>query len=410
MLFKFKKKYVPGLNTLAHQPIVPKHIWGAIKDPVAFANPNPVATGPFTEVLQFENQIYVLGVNPFYWQKEKIKIKGLRFPAYPGNEQANLALINGEIDWSGNFVPAVDRIFVEKNPQHHHYWFPQVGTMVFLYLDVTTEPFSNLRVRQALSHAIDRDLMVKVAMYNYTEPAYPTGLSQGLKTWRAPEVAQEMTWMTYDPNRALELLAEQGFHPNAAGRLEHAELGLLRLEIMVVSGWSDWVRATQVIVQNLKSIGIESRVRTYDFGTWFEKMQKGQFQGGVGWSTEGTSPYNFYKWLMSPETVQPKDALASSNWHRFGLKAALPPLEILETETDDKLRYEAGVKLQRLFATHFPAIPLFANPAWGAFNTKRFEGFPSKDNPYARLSPNALPEALLVLTELTMTQSQKELP
>ena len=37
--------------------------------------------------------------------------------------------------------------------------------MVFLYLDVTTEPFSNLRVRQALSHAIDRDLMVKVAMY-----------------------------------------------------------------------------------------------------------------------------------------------------------------------------------------------------------------------------------------------------
>ena len=93
---------------------------------------------------------------------------------------------------------------------------------------------------------------------------------------------------------------------------------------------------------------------------------------------EGTSPYNFYKWLMSPETVQPKDALASSNWHRFGLKAALPPLEILETETDDKLRYEAGVKLQRLFATHFPAIPLFANPAWGAFNTKRFEGFPSQ--------------------------------
>ena len=72
VVFDFKKKYVPGLHTLAHQPIVPQHIWSLLDDPVAFSNPEPIATGPFTEVLQFENQIYVLGRNKHYWNKEKI--------------------------------------------------------------------------------------------------------------------------------------------------------------------------------------------------------------------------------------------------------------------------------------------------------------------------------------------------
>ena len=47
-----------------------------------------------------------------------------------------------------------------------------------------------------------------------------------------------------------------------------------------------------------------------------------------------------------------------------------------------------------------PAIPLFPNPSWGTFSTRRFTGFPTADDPYARLSPFAQPEALLVMTRL----------
>ena len=45
-------------------------------------------------------------------------------------------------------------------------------------------------------------------------------------------------------------------------------------------------------------------------------------------------------------------------------------------------------------------IPLFPGPLWGAFNTRRFTGFPDQDDPYAPLSPNLEPQALLVLTRL----------
>ena len=47
-----------------------------------------------------------------------------------------------------------------------------------------------------------------------------------------------------------------------------------------------------------------------------------------------------------------------------------------------------------------PAIPLFANPLWGAFNTKRITGFPTAEHPFAKLSPFSDPEDLLVLTAL----------
>ena len=57
-------------------------------------------------------------------------------------------------------------------------------------------------------------------------------------------------------------------------------------------------------------------------------------------------------------------------------------------------------KLSSLFEELAPAIPLYPNPVWGTYSTKRFRGFPSNSNPYAALSPNKEPECLLVLTEL----------
>ena len=130
--FIFSRIYVPGFEVLAGQPIVPKHVWSNVDDPVKYTDPNPIGTGPFTEIVKFTNQVWELGKNPNYWQKGKPKIDKLRFPAFLSNEQATLALIKGEVDWSGNFIPAIDRIFVSKDPEHNKYWFPKSGGSIFL--------------------------------------------------------------------------------------------------------------------------------------------------------------------------------------------------------------------------------------------------------------------------------------
>ena len=56
--------------------------------------------------------------------------------------------------------------------------------------------------------------------------------------------------------------------------------------------------------------------------------------------------------------------------------------------------------MQELFIENAPAIPIFADPSWGVYSTKRFTNFPNPDNPYAQISPNAGVENLLILTKV----------
>lgn len=398
--FSLKKQYVPGLVYIGHQPIVPKHIWKDVANPVTFSNEEPVATGPFTKIDVFENQIYEIGRNPNYWQKGRPALRGLRFPAYPGNDQATLGLLHDEIDWAGNFVPDIDRIYVQKNPAHHGHWFPLVGGTVMLYANTQRGPLSDTRVRKAISMAIERDLLVKVAMYGYTRPADTTGLHDGYARFRSPEKLVADDWTIFNPEMANKLLDEAGYARRTDGTRLAADGSVFEFDVQVVTGWSDWMRAAQVIARGLKRIGINSTVRAYDFSAYFDKLQKGDFALSIGWSSDEPSPYHFYRGLMAGALVKPIGEAAPQNWHRFRSEKADALLNAFEGATEDAEQSRLALELQRIFAEEAPAIPLFLNPAWAEFNSLHFQGFPSKNDPYAKPSPYSAPECLLVLTRL----------
>jgi peptide/nickel transport system substrate-binding protein len=400
--FVFERVFIPGFDEIAAQQIVAEHAWKGVADPVAFANENPVATGPFTEVRVFRNQVYELGRNPDYWQAGRPFVEALRFPAYPSNDRANLALVFDEVDWAGNFIPAVDRVYVSRRPEAHHYWFPLTGSSIFLYANTTRPPFDDPRVRKALSMAIDRDLLVDVALYRYSRPADATALSDGYAAWRNADIAAEGDWVRHDPEAAERLLDEAGL-PRGAGGVRCLPDGTpLRYEILCVSGWSDWVRASQVIARGLGEIGVPAAVRTNDFSAWFQRVQEGNFDLSLGWSFEGPTPYLFYRWLMSSATVKPVGEVATGNWHRYGSPAADSALTAFEREADPGAQRGLADDMQRIFVREAPAIPLYPNPSWAEYNTGRFSGFPSAADPYADPSPNKFDrgECLLVLTSL----------
>ncbi len=394
VLFSFRKPFASGLDALAHQAIVPEHIWSKIENPVEFANPEPVASGPYTEILHFGGQLWDLGQNPHYWQDLSKSPKALRFPAFPSNEQAALALLQGEVDWAGNFLPAIERIYVGRNPEHHKYWFPLVGTSVLLYPNNTDPMFSDVRVRKAISYAINREKIVQIAMHNYTKPAPVTGLSPAYGSWRAPKE----DWTTHNTQKAKKLLLEAGYSFDSANILRDPDGKQVSLRLSVVSGWSDWVRAAQVIAQQLSAIGIHTRVEGRDFGAWFSALQKGEFQLSLGWSTEGPTPQAFYGDLMSAQKTKPIGVTAAVNWHRFSDPQTDKLIEEFERTPNAKTQRTIIQKLQDRFVENAPAIPLFLNPSWGECNTERFTGWPSAENPYARLSPNNPPETLLIMT------------
>ena len=285
--FTFHRPFVPGFEDIAGVPIVPKHVWQDVKEPLVFANPEPVGTGPFTEVKRFTRQVFELGKNPHYWQQGKPKVDVLRFPALISNDQANLALVTGEIDWGGNFVPAVERTFVQRDPKHHHYWFPLTGDTVFLYANTAKKDFAEVSIRKAISRAIDRELLVRVAAYDLSKPSDSTAMSDVWRQWK-PTRQGASEWLTYAPEEARRVFTQ-------------ADLKGKVFEIVVVSGWSDWVRAAQVIARQLREAGLDVRVRVLEFTPWMQAMQTGDFDLGIGWSLVGATPYRFYRGLMAQE-------------------------------------------------------------------------------------------------------------
>lgn len=396
---ELERPYVPGFDALAHQLIVPEHVWRDIDDPMRFDNPSPVATGPFTNVLVFRNQVYELGRNPHYWQPGKPAVSKLRCAAYPSNDQAQLALIDGAVDWAGTYVPAVERTYVARDPDHFHYWFPTVGATVFLYPNTRRAPLQDVRVRRALSMAIDRERLASIAMEGYTRPSDGTGLSDAYAAWRDPEAAGA-AWVRHDPAEASRLLDAAGWTRDGDGVRRGPDGATLELTIEVVSGWSDWVRAAQLVARDLAAVGVRADVRVYELSTWFDKLQRGDFDLSIGWSLDGPTPYRTYRWLMASDTVRPLGEAAPGNWHRFGDPGANAIFDSFEREVDPDRQRALVAELQRRFAEVAPAIPLFPSPMWGTFSTRRFVGFPNADDPYALLAPHAEPQALLVLTRL----------
>jgi peptide/nickel transport system substrate-binding protein len=408
--FAFQRVFIPGFGEIAAQQIVPEHIWKDIEDPVSFANEDPVGTGPFTEVTLFRNQVFELSKNPYYWQEGVPHFKALRFPAYPSNDRANLALVFDEIDWAGNFVPAIDRVFVARSPTTHHYWFPLTGSTIFLYANTVRPPFNDVRVRKAFSMAVDRELVIDVALYHYSRPADATGLSDAYTAWRDPEAVAAGDWVQYDVKAANALLDDAGCVPGEDGIRRTPDGKTMKFEILTVSGWSDWVRAAQVMARGFSDIGVDASVRTYDFGAWFQRVQEGDYDLSLGWSYEGPTPYNFYRWLMSSETVVPVGQTSMGNWHRYASAAADSALGAFEREADPAKQHVLANKLQWIFVREAPAIPLYPNPSWAEYNTSRFIGFPTEEDPYADPSPNKFDrgECLLVLTTLEPVEPVEE--
>ena len=172
------------------------------------------------------------------------------------------------------------------------------------------------------------------------------------------------------------------------------------LEILVVSGWSDWVRAAQLVARDLTELGLKVRVRTLEFGTWFGRVQSGDFDMSIGWSAEGSTPYQLLRGLMDPKLVFPKGKKGVQNWHRFGDERAGVLLDQLATTVDPATALDLVHQLEDRFYATLPSIPLFPNPSWAVFNESKYRGFPKPEAPYAGGSPNALPEAALVLRRL----------
>ena len=397
--FSLSRAYSPALFELGQQIIIPKHIWSEIDDPAKSTNEKPVGSGPYTEVTRFAAQAFELGKNPNYWQPEKQKIAGIKMLAFSGNDGANLAAVNGDVDWADQFMPNIEKTFIAKDTAHRHYWFPPTGSMINWQLNTTKAPFNDPVVRKALSMAVDRDAVTKIGMAGYTVPADCTGLSGSYEKWKNPAVRDTCEWTKLNVERANQLLDEAGYTKDADGKRKLKDGKPFEFEFSVGSTSSDWLSVGNVIAQNMEAIGVTMKVDSPDWSAVVAGYELGDFDSGIVWSPNDPTPYKFFAAMMGTATVKPVGKKAADNYQRFGDPRADALLQQIAGTGDPAAQTEAVNKLQELFNENAPVIPLFPGPEWGAFNDTRFIGWPTEQNPYASLSARS-GRTVMILTSL----------
>jgi len=397
--FDLNRAYSPGLSEIGQQAIVPKHIWEKIDDPAKYQNTKPVGSGPFTEVANFSAQSYDLLKNKNYWQKDKKLFTGIRVVNYPGNDAATLAGINGDIDWGLGFIQDIDKTYVAKDPKHRGYWFPAVGSTISLALNTTTAPFDDPEFRKGVSMALDRKEIVAKGMDGYAEPADCTGLNGSQKPWRDDAVTSSCDWTTFDVEKAKARLEAAGYHLNSQGQRLDKSGKPIEFTMGVGSASTDWIAVIQIISRQLKAVGITATPKVQDWSQINQALFNGEFQGNIAWSNGGITPYEFYRGQMGCDTVKPVGEAATTNFQRVCSQEADQLLAQFAAAVDEKQQKSIMAKLEQLHVDIAPTIPLFPGPNWGTYNSIRFSGWPSKDDPYATLSASD-PSAVIVMTTL----------
>jgi peptide/nickel transport system substrate-binding protein len=384
--------------------VVPKHVWSKVQNVETFTNSNPVSSGPFNRIGRFTSQDYVFNKNPQYWQKGKPKIRCLQYVRAASNDAALALIQSGQVDWTHNFVPNVEKAYVARDKKHFHAFYATTAYPISLVLDTSKYPYSIIAFRKALSLAINRQMVSKLGEYGYAPPTDAIGLSGLFPKWvRDPAIKKRAKQMAkYNPAGARKLLTGAGF-TYRGNNLIDPKGDRVKLDIHVISGWSDWVASNQIITRNLRDIGIDSNVALEpDWGAWWPNASSGKvptllWQGG----SQG-SPYGFFYANLSRNAYIPpgEDATATGNWQHFADDKATTLLNQWKVTLNPRKQQRIATQLQKVWLDKLPIVPLFIGPRWSTYSTKYFHCFCSKKNYYGDPIFTTFPDNILSFTRI----------
>jgi peptide/nickel transport system substrate-binding protein len=391
-------QFVNQAKILTKTPMVPKHIWSAIKDPTTDINKNPVGTGPYT-LKSFTPQSTTLTVRDGYWQ-DPPKVKELRYTSYADNNAQTTALANASSEWSFVFIPNYKTVFVDKDPKNNKVFPASVLGIHGLWLNTTKKPFDNPALRRAMDMVINRNDIFQQAEAGWFHPEVTsvTGIpTPAGDSFIAPEYKDQTHKV--DVEGAKKVLTEAGFKLDGTTLKDPAGKAVT-LTLTDPAGWSDYITSLEIVKDNLAAIGIAATVDKANQEAWQKSVEEGTFDASLHWTNGGATPYDLYQTIMDGALLQPiGKASPQGNFGRFNNPEATAALRAYANAADDAGRTTAMNTLQKIFVEQMPMLPVGADNAGGAYVTKNWVGWPDEQNPYAPAQPTQ-PNALDIILHL----------
>ncbi|ASJ07079.1 ABC transporter substrate-binding protein [Thermococcus pacificus] len=348
-----------------------------------------VVSGPY-KLYYFDELRIVYERIDDWWGKD---IFGLPSPKYVvhriylSNEQALLDLRQGNVDWSGIFIPNVGNFkdigtFYKGKP----YFRP--GAFVVLYFNHREPVLQDPNLRKAIAYAINYQEVLTKAFYDYSpQPSMSLVFTvfPHYRTWLNTTLAQEYLGnpegkMPYDPERAKQILAQAGYKDvDGDGFLETPSGEKIELNIIIPTGWTDWMIAADLIAHNLQEIGLNVVANPVDYGQYWGMINGAGYTLALGWTNSPSfyHPWDTYRYVLDPRLTPP-----TANWGFYNNSKALELLvEAAKAKSSEELM-KYYTEIQKLIYEDVPVIPIAYSVQWYAYSEKYWTGWPNQDNPW----------------------------
>lgn len=394
VVFHLKSEDVPSLTIIGQTYILGAQHWGKVKDPTTWRDPNPVGTGPFV-LGNYTDQQYSMDKNKRYWQADKIAIKHLILPA----TNTQLDTVTRGYDWAYSFISDVKGTWGAAS-KTNTYWFPP-GGVIGLIPNLTKAPYDDVNVRRGISLALDRDDIAETATEGNLTAAAQTGLILPNQQQYVNRDIPNSGVVTQDTKAAIASFEKSGYTVQDGKIVKDGKQ--LSITITTANGYSDWLRAAQEVRRDLTAIGVKVTISAPQPAGYQQAINNGTFDMAMGGMGNG-DVYQAFNSLLSSDFYQPVGKSTVNNYERYKNADTQKLLDEYKATTDTAKQREILDQLQEIVYDDLPVIGMYYGGLWGLFNTSKFVGWPSAEDPY--MAPQNYDSApLLIFSKLRLRDS-----
>jgi peptide/nickel transport system substrate-binding protein len=351
---KLVRPFAPFLQTTAEAMFVfPKHIWQDVADPQAFTTPTAFIGSGAYKLVEYsqEEGTYLFEANPDFF----LGLPYVRRIEFVPTSDDILALSNGDIAAFDKFGGVTEEMLAPFRQAPFAVKEAPGEWGMFLYFNLAKEtPLQDVRVRQAIAHAVDWQAMVERVLFGFGDVGNP-GFLPPANPYYNPDVTQ----YPYDLDKARTLLQEAGYDGTP----------------IQVAYSPDWImaspRVVEIIEAGLSEIGIPLQKVTMDQATIDAAATEGSYELLItGFGGLGADPDQLRRNFAS--TSQSSGFSRAVGYHNATFDALA---EAQVSMSDPAERKAAMNEMQAILARDLPALALYYTDRVVVYNADVFDNW-----------------------------------
>ncbi|SSC13063.1 Extracellular solute-binding protein family 5 [Mesotoga infera] len=241
---------------------------------------NPIGTGPFKFVAYQPGQRVVIAKFNEYWNPDLPLVDEVEFRIIPDNQAALMSFMAGEVQ----MLPRLDAIQADILMDRYNLISAEQNMVQLMAMNLAREPFDDLKVRKAINLAIDKEEIIEIVANGYgtalgsnMSPIMERYYQEGLEDYYKTDVVA-----------AKSLLAQAGYPEG------------FKTKITVPSNYQFHVDTAQVIVEQLKKVGITAEIELIEWSIWLDRVYTGRdYEMTIVGLTGKLSAYDILKRYLS---------------------------------------------------------------------------------------------------------------